>query len=140
MQRVSLKTVFREKEFWILILLGILYFYRPLFLGETFFFRDLYSYFFPQKQLLLDFIKMGELPLWNAYSSGGQAYLANIANSTLYPFNLLYFCLSPLKAFNLNIILHLLLCAVCAYIFSRAIGFSPISSSNRRYCLRCGPG
>ncbi len=128
MRQVSVKAILREKELWVLVLLGILYFYRPLFLGETFFFRDLYAYFLPQKQLLLEFIKAGKLPLWNPYLNGGQAYLANIANSVLYPFNLLYFCLPLLRAFNLNIVLHLIFCSVFAYIFSRAIGFQPVSS------------
>jgi hypothetical protein len=122
------KTIIREKEFWLLILLGIAYFYRPLFLGETFFFRDLYSYFLPQKQVLVDFLKAGELPLWDPYWHGGQAYLSNIANGVLYPFNLLYLFLPLLKAFNLTIVLHIIGCAACAYLFSRTIGLQPVSS------------
>lgn len=128
MERVSLKAVFREKELWILVLLGILYFYRPLFLGETFFFRDLGLYFLPQKQLLTDFIKVGELPLWDPYLHGGQPYLADISNSVFYPLNLLFVFLPLLDAFNLNIVLHLILCPVFTYLFSRVIGLQPISS------------
>ena len=44
-QQASLTRILKEKELWILVLLGILYFYRPLFLKETFFFRDLFSIF-----------------------------------------------------------------------------------------------
>jgi hypothetical protein len=128
MTLISWKTTIREKEFWLLILLGVAYFYRPLFLGETFFFRDLYSYFLPQKQLLVDLLKAGELPLWDPYLHGGQAYLTNIANGVLYPFNLLYLCLPLLKAFNLIIVLHIIGCAAFAYLFARSIGLQPVSS------------
>jgi len=128
MQRVSLKAVFREKELWLLILLGILYFYRPLFLGETFFFRDLSYYTLLQKRLLVDFIHAKELPLWDSYLHGGQPYLASLNLFALYPLNILYFFLPLFRAFNLNIVLHLILGPVFAYLFSRILGLQPISS------------
>ncbi len=123
-----LKSILREKPLWLLVFLGVLYYYRPLFLGETFFFRDLYSYFLPQKQVLIDYIKLGELPLWNPYLHGGEAYLPNIANAVLYPFNLLYLVLPLFRAFNLNIVLHIIGCAVCACLFARVIGLRSVSS------------
>ena len=128
MQRVSLKTVFREKELWLLILLGILYFYRLLFLGETFFIRDLFSHFVPQRQLLIDYIKAGEFPWWDPYLNGGRPYLTHISNSSFYPSNILYLFLPLLRAFNLDIVLHFLGCLTFAYLLSRIIGLQPISS------------
>ncbi len=127
-QQVSLSTILREKELWILVLLGILYFHRPLFLGETFFFRDLFSIFLTQKQLLTDFIRAGELPLWDPYLHGGRPYLANALNSVLYPSNLLYIFLPFFRAFNVNIVLHFICYPVFAYLFSRLIGLHPVSS------------
>ena len=126
--RLGLKHIFKEKELWILVLLGILYFYRPLFLKETFFFRDLFSIFLTQKQLLTDFLKAEEFPLWDPYLHGGRPYFANALNSTLYPSNLLYVFLPYFKAFNLNIVLHFLCYPVFAYIFSRFVGLCPVSS------------
>ena len=123
-----LKNILREKPLWLLVFLGVVYYYRPLFLGETFFFRDLYSYFLPQKQVLIDSIKLGELPLWNPYLHGGEAFLPNIANAVLYPFNLLYLVLPLFRAFNLNIVLHIIGSAVCACLFARVIGLRPVSS------------
>jgi hypothetical protein len=128
MQRVHLKRIFREKEFWVLIVFGILYFFRPLFLGETLFFRDLGSNILIQQQLLVDFMKAGELPLWNPYLYGGQPYLAHVPYFPLYPSNLLYVFLPFFNAFNLNFIVHLIGCAVCVYLFSRVIGLRPTSS------------
>ena len=128
MQRVSLKRVCREKELWLLVLLGMLYFYRPLFLRETFFFRDLCLRFLPQKQLLANFMQARELPLWDPYLHGGQPYLASIGNSALYPSNLLYAFLPLLTAFNFNIVLHIIGCAAFAYLFARIMGLQPVSS------------
>lgn len=128
MRRPHLTVIFKEKEFWLLLLLGILYFYRPLFLGETFFFRDLYLFALPQKRLLVDFISARELPLWDPYLFGGQPYLANIANSALYPFNLLFFIFPLFTAFNLGIVIHAIFCCVATYAFSRIIGLQPLSS------------
>ena len=127
-QRVSLRAILTEKELWLLALLGILYFYRPLFEGETFFFRDLFSIFLTQKQLLTDFLRAGELPLWDPYMHGGRPYLANALNSALYPSNLLYVFLPFFKAFNLNIVLHLLGYLACAYLFARIVGLQPVAS------------
>ncbi len=127
-QRVPLRRVFAEKEFWLLILLGVLYFHRPLFLGETFFFRDVYLHFLFRKQLLADFIHSGQFPLWDMYIHGGQPYWGELSNSVLYPFNLLYVFLPVLKAFNLTIVFHFLGCSAFTYIFSRIIGFRPVSS------------
>ncbi len=127
-QHVKLLALFREKECWLLILVGVLYFYRPLFMGETFFFRDIYLNIFPQKQLLVDFINARELPLWTPYLSGGRPYLADIPYFSLYPTNILYFFLPGITVFNLNIVLHFIGSAVCAYLFFRTQGFQPVSS------------
>ena len=128
MTPVPLKTIFKEKPLWLLVLLGILYFYRPLFLGETFFFRDLFSIFLTQKQLFLNLVQSGELPLWDSYLHGGRPYFANALNSTFYPTNLLLCILPFFHAFNLTIVLHVLGYLVFTYIFARTIGLQPLAS------------
>ena len=127
-ERSSLYSIFQEKEFWLLIFLGIIYFYRPLFQGETFFFRDLYLHSVADKQPLLNSISRGELPLWNPFLLGGQPYLGNIASSVLYPTNALFFVLPPLQAFNINIVLHFLLSLGSAYTLARMLCFIPLTS------------
>lgn len=118
----------REPEFWLLIGIGILYFFRPLFLQETFFFRDIYDYFIPIKQLLVDFWRAGELPLWDPYTHGGQAFLPNIANGVCYPLNILYLFLPFLWTFNFLMILHVIGGAAATYLCARMMGFRPASS------------
>lgn len=127
-KRVPLKTIFREKELWLLILLGIFYFYRPLFLGESFFFRDLYTHFIPQRRLLADFAKMGKLPLWDNYLQGGQPYMQHLSNSVFYPSSFLYVFIPFLRALNIEIVLHVVLSLVFTYLLARVLRFSPISS------------
>ena len=119
---------FREKEFWILIATGLLLFYRPLILGETFFYRDLHLHFYPQKLRFVELIRSGEFPLWDSYLHGGQPFLADLNNMALYPFNLLYLVLPSLFAFNVDIIFHVLLSAAAAYWLARFLGITPLSS------------
>jgi hypothetical protein len=138
-KHTSFKTMFKEKELWFLVLIGIFYFYRPLFLKETFFLRDLYLLFLPQKRLLVDFIHNWELPLWDPYLHGGQPYLADLNHAVLYPLNLLFLLFPLLRAFNLTIVLHVILCAVSAYLCARVIGLRPVSSYIAGVCFGfCG--
>ena len=119
---------FREKELWILIASGLLLFHRPLFFGETFFFRDLHLHFFPQKLRFVELVRAGEFPLWDPFLHGGQPFLADLNNMALYPANLIYLLLPPVFAFNFDIIFHVLLSAAAAYWLARSLGISPLSS------------
>lgn len=118
----------RDREFWVLILIGVAYCWRPLFHNETFFFRDLYYHFMPSRQFLADMLGQWKIPLWNPYIHGGQPFLANINNVALYPTALLYSFLPLLTAFNLEISLHLIGCAAAAYILVRKLGAPPAAS------------
>lgn len=124
---ICLATIFREKTFWILNLLGLLYFSPSLFLGKTFFFRDLYLHFFFRKQLLADFLHKWQLPLWNEFFHGGRPYWGDLSNAVLQPSNILYAFLSPIVAFNIIIVFHFLLAAAAMYVFVRSLGFKPVS-------------
>ena len=128
MQRVKFTEIFREKELWMLIAIGLLFFWRPLLLGEAFFFRDLTYDFIPQKQFFADTLKQGELPLWDIYRHGGQPYFADPNNSVFHPSNLLYLILPFFTAFNLSIISHALLYLIGTYLFCRILGFSRLGS------------
>jgi len=118
----------RRYELWILILSGFVLFHRPLFFKESFYFRDLHLHFFPQKLRFIEFIRSAQLPLWDPYLNGGQPYLADLNNMALYPTNLLYVVLPPLFALNLDIVFHILLCAVAVYCLARSLGLSPVAS------------
>lgn len=127
-QPVLWKSLFKEKELWLLVLAGILYFYQPLFTSQTFFFRDLYVHFLPQKRLLVQVLKGGELPLWDPYLFGGQPFLGDMQNLVLYPTNVLYLVLPLLTAFNIDLVFHVIFSSVAAYLLARTLRFSPISA------------
>ncbi|HSE42125.1 MAG TPA: hypothetical protein VLH08_15280, partial [Acidobacteriota bacterium] len=128
MTRTSFRQILAEKEFWLLVFIGLLYFYKPLFLDETFFFRDLYSHFYPHKKLLIEYWNQGALPLWDPYLQGGTPFLGNINNNVLYPSNILYLFLPTVTAFNLDLIIHVIFSTLATYAFSRIIGFSKPAS------------
>lgn len=127
--RISLKEIPREIPFWILLAVTIGFFYRPLFLGETFFFRDLYNHIYPQKKLFSELVLSGQLPLWDPFRHGGQPFLANMNNCVLYPSNLLYLILSPVTALNIDIVLHVALAALCAYVLARVLGLNQFAAA-----------
>jgi hypothetical protein len=117
-----------NREFWILLFCTLILFFPPIFLNETFYFRDLHMHFFPQKLRFVEFLRNGQFPLWDPYLHGGQPYLADPNNMALYPTNLLYLVLPPLFAFNIDIVLHFLLCAAGAYMLARSVGISPVGA------------
>ncbi|MCP4662993.1 MAG: YfhO family protein, partial [bacterium] len=120
--RVALRAALREKGFWGLFLFGVIFFHRPLFLGETFFYRDLYLYYLPQLRLFADLVLSGELPLWNPDLHGGVPFLADISNYVFYPSKLLAFLLPATKALSLEIALHVTAAAAAAYLLARILG------------------
>ena len=116
---------FREKQLWFLLSAGLILFYRPLFFGDTFFFRDLHLHFFPQKVRFAELVRSGQIPLWDPYLHGGQPFLADLNNMALYPLNLIYLILPAVVAFNLDIIFHVLFCGAAAYWLARWLKISP---------------
>lgn len=115
--------MWREKEWWGLATIILLFFWRPLTTG-TFFFRDLHFLHFAKKVMWLAAVRASELPLWDPLAQGGQPFLADPQSTVFYPSNLLYLLFTPLAAFNVSIVLQYLLCALGAYWLARVLGLS----------------
>ncbi len=128
MARPGIKTILKEKEWWGLVGMWLLYCYRPLFLNETFFFRDLCYISFPKRKHLLELIMSGQFPLWDPYLHGGHPFFAAIVNAVFYPTTVLYLFLPLVKAFNVAIVLDFLGCSLFAYFCGRILGLRRISS------------
>ena len=120
---MAARRIFREGGFWALALAGLVFFLRPLLLGETFFFRDLYLYCIPIRQILLDSLRAGEPPFWNAFLHGGQPLLGDVTTTALYPSVLLYLVLPVTRALTLDIVVHVLASAAALYLLGRRLGF-----------------
>jgi hypothetical protein len=126
--RPSFRALFREKELWLLQILGIVFFAPALFFGKTFFFRDLYLWAFPQRRRLVELVLSEGLPLWDPYIHGGQPFLGEISNVAFYPSGVLGFLLPSVAAFNAEIVLHFLLCGLSIYLLARVVGLSPLGA------------
>ena len=117
------RSIIREPALAAAAVAILLLFWWPL-TGETFYFRDLYSHFYPERHYVAETLRAGELPLWDCCVGGGRPLLANPNNVALYPSTLLYLVIDPLTAFNLDIVLHFVLIAVAMYFLARRVGLS----------------
>lgn len=120
---------FREGGFWALVAAGALVFYRVLLFSETFYFRDLFIYFLPQKQVFVDTVRAGELPLWNPLMHGGIPFFGDMSQHLLYPPNLLYFLLPVPRAMSLLIAGHVVAASLAAYLLARVLGIRPAAAA-----------
>ncbi len=99
--------------------------FSPVLVGEeTLFYRDLYRQHLGTARLLEDGTLRSGL-LWDSLLNGGQPLLGNPNRFVLYPTRLLYLVLDAVPALNWEIVLHLLLGAVGAYVLAARLGRSP---------------
>jgi hypothetical protein len=126
--RPRFRSLLREKPLVLLLLLIGIYFAKPLFLGQSFYFRDIYLWSLPQRARLVELVKAAGLPLWDPLIHGGQPFLGEPNNAALYPTSVLSFLLPPLTAFNLEVVVHFALCGVAAYLLARVLGLGQSAS------------
>ncbi len=104
------------------VLLTVL-FWGPLWCGYGFVGGDLYPYFFPQKTFLADRLHAGEFPLWNNLTGFGYPVLGESQTGAAYPpYLLAYYALEVNTAYNVQHLLHYVLCFVGTWMFGRRIG------------------
>ena len=108
------------------MLVSLLPFARGLLAGQSFFFRDLASYFFPLRLFALAGLRAGELRYWSPLTHEGEPLaLLPIA----YPFDLLQ-ALAPTEAgLSLILALHIPLAALGAFLLARHLGVGLLGAS-----------
>lgn len=84
---------------------------------ETLFLRDVHLYFQPMKRLLAETVRAGEWPWWNPWILGGVPFYANPQVGLFYPPSVVLHVLPFPLAFNLFVLLHLLLLAAGAFLW-----------------------
>ncbi|MCL6629004.1 MAG: YfhO family protein, partial [Armatimonadetes bacterium] len=89
---------------------------------------DSLAQYLPERMLLGQAIRSGELPLWNPYKMCGVPFLADPQTAVLYPPNLLYAFVPPDLAFTILAIVHLVGAGLFTYIFVRGLGLSRAAS------------
>jgi hypothetical protein len=88
---------------------------------------DLFSYFYPYRDLVSSALRSGHLPLWNPYLFMGAPFLANSQAAVLYPLHWPFLWLSAPKQVAWSIVLHIWLSGVGTYLFARyAVQFRPL--------------
>src|SRR6185295_13097591 len=105
----------------IIFLVITILFADVLFLGSSFYRRDLALYHYPLKYSVRDVVRGGEFPYWNPYYAGGQPLAANPQNEVFYPPTWITFLVQYDLAFRLHIMLHFYLGALGAYLFLRSL-------------------
>ncbi|MEW6669098.1 MAG: hypothetical protein AB1512_28135 [Thermodesulfobacteriota bacterium] len=102
----------------------LLFFYPVLFLGKTFFLRDIQCQFYPMKHYLASSLKSGLIPWWCSYQYCGAPFLSDIQSGVFYPLSLLFAILPFPFSFNLYVVTHFFLGFCFIYNFIREMGLS----------------
>lgn len=95
-----------------------------LFFGQAFFYRDIYLFYLPQRELVGRLLRSGVWPLWDPFLHGGVPLWANPNNLVAHPTTLLYSLLPATTAFGLERLLGLELAALGAYALARRLDIS----------------
>ena len=110
----------------IAVALGLtMVFWWPLYGGAGFIGGDLYPYFFPQKTFYSDCLKSGVFPLWNDLTGFGYPVLGESQTGAAYPLHLVsYLCFDLNTAYNIEHLLHYVICFVATCFFARRLGLT----------------
>jgi hypothetical protein len=110
-------------------ILLIIFFSDYIFSGYIFFHNDLPTVHYPLKSFIKEEYSKGNIPLWSPYTGAGSPILAYGELLPFYPFNIVPFYLFSISnAFTFNIIVHLFLCGLFIYLYTRIIGLKPYVS------------
>lgn len=71
------------------------------------------------REVSIEELKQGKLPLWNPYSFSGTPLLANFQSAVFYPLNILFFILPFSVAWGIGILMQPLLSGVFLYLYLR---------------------
>lgn len=89
---------------------------------------DAVSLYYPFKELAVDFIKKGQLPLWNPYMFGGYPLLANVQAGLLFPTMIFYLIFSSHLAWTIQTLSQPILAGFFMYLLARHLKLGKIAS------------
>ena len=102
---------------------AVLVFFADILVGGlNLYLRDVARSFYPERRVLAEILRSGELPFWNPYVSGGQPLAANPGYGAFYPLQWLLALGSFRNAFHLVVVLHYPLAAAGMYVLTRSFG------------------
>lgn len=83
---------------------------------------------YPWKNLSINLLGVGQLPLWNPYNFAGGPLLANFQSAVFYPLNLLFFIMPFILAWSILILLEPLLCGIFLYFYLKNLRLNNFAS------------
>jgi hypothetical protein len=122
----------RRLVIWVLLVVAVaaVVLAEPLLSSRPLFLRDLGMWHYPvlREARTADPSGVDPLPLWTSALGTGRPLLANPAYALLHPANLLYLILDFGRAFNLFIVLHVILGGVGMLVLARRLGLDDPSA------------
>jgi len=120
------------KQLIIIIGLGSLtlfFFQDIIFKGHILWGSDFISTYLPYKQFLYEQIKShGSIPLWNPYLFSGMPFWGFFESTIFYPLDLLFWFISPEKAYGYTMALHIFLGGLFMYTLCQTLKLSKWAS------------
>jgi uncharacterized membrane protein YfhO len=89
---------------------------------------DIITQILPWKNLVIDALKAGQIPLWNPYSFSGMPLLANYQSAPLSPLNLLFIFLPFVDGWRILILLQPLLAGCFMLLYLRSLKLSDFAA------------
>ncbi|MFH0749582.1 MAG: YfhO family protein [Candidatus Gottesmanbacteria bacterium] len=89
---------------------------------------DIITQIYPWKQITIESLKLGQIPLWNPFSFSGTVHAGNYQSAIFSPFNVLFFIFSFIDAWSIFILLQPILAGLGTYLFIRSLGRSKSAS------------
>jgi hypothetical protein len=106
----------------------VIFFHEICLFGRAFLLRDLYTWFYPWRDLARTAFASGDFPLWNPWSYLGTPFLANMQSGLLYPLNAVFWILDFPAAMRLFIVLQFAVAAMLMHAFLRALACRPAAA------------
>jgi hypothetical protein len=106
----------------------LVYFSGLLLSSRNYFIGDIYTQFYPWKDLLKRSLETGVTPYWNPAIFSGVPFLADIQKGGFYPPGIIFVFLNFSAAFKVYIIVHFIIMGVSMYCLLREFGFSRVAS------------
>jgi hypothetical protein len=118
---------------------ALLFFAPVLFGGQSLYFRDTGSFYYPQAWVTANALKSGEIPLWEPNIGLGYPFQADPHSVVFYPLTLLLLLLPWPRAYNAFVAVHVPLAGCFLYLLLRRWRCSPPASALAAFVLMfCG--
>jgi len=107
-----------------------LFLFREIIIGGHYLIGDDFiGFYLGMKKFLFDELHIHHsIPFWNPYIFGGMPFWAHFESTIFYPLGLLFWFVTPAKAYGYTMFIHLILAGVFMYLLARSFGFQRAGS------------